>query len=144
MKYTEDTGTVISAGDGQSTIRLDHKSSADCGSCCACSAFSGGPPVIQVKQDEFEEGERVTVRIPRPNPFLSIIFVFLLPPALLVAGVLTGQAFQGDERLGAAAAAGGIIGLAVALILAWTANRWFTTDEGPRAYSSGSRYPEGS
>jgi len=129
MKYVKDTGTVRATANGRATVRLDHKSTEECGSCCACSAFGGDRPEIEVPQGGLKEGDKVRVTIPRPNPYLSIFFVFFLPLALLMAGIFIGQSYQGDERLGAMAAIGGGAGLGVALILAWLANRWLNPDE---------------
>ena len=133
MKYIEDTGTVKSVEEGRATIRLDHKSTEECGSCCACSAFGGGLPEIEVPGDGFAEGQRVRVRIPRSNPYLSILLVFFLPLALLMAGVFAGQRLQNSPRLGAYAAAGGVVGLTIALAVAWVANRLLAVDEEPEA-----------
>ncbi len=133
MNYVEDTGVVKSVGDGGATVRLDHRSTEECGSCCACSAFSGGLPEIRVPQDGLQEGRRVRVRIPRSNPYLSIFFVFVLPLALFMGGVLTGQQLHGGDRLGAAAALGGALGLLLGLATARTANRLLAPDEEPRA-----------
>ncbi len=133
MKYIEETGIVKSVEKGSSTIRLDNESKEECGSCCACSAFSGGLPEIEVAQDNFEVGERVKVTIPRANPYWSIFFVFVFPLVLLMGGIIIGQHLEGDPRLGARAAGGGIIGLVTAMVVAWLANKILSPDDEPKA-----------
>ena len=133
MNYVEDTGMVVSVDGEKATVRLDRKPREECGSCCACSAFStgGGPPAVDVPRDDLEEGERVRVRIPRVNAYLSMALVFGLPLALFMAGIAVGQRLEGGARVGNVSALGGLIGLITAFLVAWLANRLLVRRAGP-------------
>jgi len=133
MEYVEDTGLVVSVDDEKAIVRLDRKPRKECGSCCACSAFStdGGPPAIEVPRADLEEGEHVRVRIPRVNTYVSIALVFGLPLAMFMAGIAIGQSLEGGARVGNVSALGGLIGLITAFLVAWLANRWLTRRAGP-------------
>lgn len=134
MQYHEDTGTVMEVTEEKALVRLDHERSKDCGGCCACSALGGaGLPTIEVERDGLEQGDRVEVRIPRVNAYLSMLLVFGLPVALFMAGISVGQLFEGEERLGGTAALGGIIGIIVAFLIAWLVNRTITGGARPEA-----------
>lgn len=134
MKYAEDTGTVLTVGPQQATVRLDHKRPDECRSCCACAAFGGEAFTVEVERGELQEGDRVRVRIPRVNEYVSMLLVFGLPLVLFMGGVAVGRAFEETERIGTASMVGGIIGLVVAFLLAWAVNRLVIKKAVPEAH----------
>ena len=133
MEYVEDTGLVVSVSEDKATVQLDHKSKEDCGSCCACSAHGGGPPSLDVPRGDLKEGDRVSVRIPRVNTYLSMALVFGLPLVLFLAGMAIGRQLEGDEPVGNMAALGGILGIIVAFLIAWLVNRAIMQRAAPEA-----------
>ena len=48
MDYSEDIGTVASVTERKATIRLDHRRTDACASCCACSLLASGDAVVEV------------------------------------------------------------------------------------------------
>lgn len=133
MRYVEDTGTVLTVGAEKATIRLDHKRK-DCAGCCACSAFGTAAYTIEVARGELQEGERVRVRIPRVNEYVSMLLVFILPLVLFMGGIAAGRLFEPDERIGGASVSGGVVGLVVAFAIAWTVNRLVIRKAVPEAH----------
>lgn len=123
MQYVEDTGTVVAVDADKATVKLDHKRSDDCKSCCTCSAFGSDQFTIQVERGDLQEGQRVRARIPRVNEYLSMLLVFVLPMVLFIAGIFVGRTFESDDQIGSAAVLGGIVGLVVAFTFAWMVNR---------------------
>ena len=138
MNYVHEKGTVQSVEDDTATVRLDHKVDESCGSCCACSAFQAGPTTIEVPRNGLEEDDRVEVDIPRVNPFLSIGLIFGLPLALFMAGIAVGQHLEGGNRVGNLSIIGGVIGLIVAVGIAWIMNHLLTRDASPKAHKMAS------
>ncbi len=134
MKYVEDTGTIVAVGPDRASIKLDHKKPESCGPCCACSAFTGEDRTVQVSRGELREGDRVRVRIPRVNAYLSMLLVFVLPIALFLAGMFIGRALEGTDRIGTASLLGGAVGLAVSFALAWVVNRAVSRHAVPEAH----------
>jgi len=140
MRYLEDTGTVVSVTGEKATVRLDHKRTEACGSCCACSALAGGDRAVTVDRGDLQEGDRVHVRIPQVDAWVSILLVFGLPLALFMAGIWVGQRLEGGRQVGNLSVLGGIVGLLVAFVAAWLANRALIRKAGPpRAERVGGR-----
>ena len=133
MNYVEDTGTVVMTGPQKASVKLDHEQPEKCGSCCACSIFGNGSYTIDVDRGELREGDRVRVRIPRVNEYLSMLLVFGLPLGMFMGGVAVGTAFEADKRVGAASVVGGAVGLVVAFLVAWIVNRLVVKKAAPRA-----------
>jgi len=149
MRYHQDTGTVVSVNGQRATVRLDHRRTEACGSCCACSAFGAGLPTVQVERGELQEGDRVLVRIPQVSSALSILLIFVLPLALFMLGIWLGQRLEGGERVGNLSVLGGVAGLLAgervgnlsvlggvagllaALLTAWLVNRALARKAGP-------------
>jgi positive regulator of sigma E activity len=134
MKYVTEEGTVQAVEEDKATVRLDHKVKESCGSCCACSSFQAGPETIEVPSDGLEEGDRVEVRIPRVNPFLSMLLIFGLPLAFFMSGIAVGQQMQGGARIGTLSVVGGIVGLVLAFLIAWLMNHLLTRDATPEVH----------
>jgi len=126
MDYRDDLGTVVSVTERKATIRLDHRRTDACGSCCACSVLASGDAVVEVDRGDLNPGDRVHVRIPQVNAYLSMLLLFGLPLVLFMAGIWAGQALEGAERIGNLSIVGGVAGLAVALFVAWLVNRALT------------------
>lgn len=133
MKYIEEKGTVTGIEGETATVRLDNKIEEDCGSCCACSAFQSGESTIDLPKGNLQEGDRVQVRVPRVNPFLSMLLIFGLPLALFMGGIAIGQNLQGGERIGSISAMGGIAGLILAFLIAWLMNHMLSRNAVPEA-----------
>jgi positive regulator of sigma E activity len=134
MKYVTEEGTVEAVENQTATVQLDHKVKESCGSCCACSSFQSGPESIKVPADGLQEGDRVEVRIPQVNPFLSMLLIFGLPLAFFMGGIAIGQQMQGGARIGGRSVLGGVIGLVVAFAIAWLMNHLLTRDAEPEAH----------
>lgn len=134
MKYVTEKGTVEAVEKETATVRLDHKVKESCGSCCACSSLQSGPESIKVPADGLEEGDRVEVRIPQVNPFLSMLLIFGLPLAFFMGGIAIGQQMQGGTRIGSYSIVGGVVGLVVAFAIAWVMNRLITRDAAPEVH----------
>ena len=124
MKYHEDTGTVVEVDDGKAHVRLDHEREEDCGSCCACSSFGAGKPEVWIEGEHLETGDRVRVRIPEVNSYLSMFLLFGLPFAFFVGGMALGQHLGTEGEAGNLSAMMGLAGLALAVGIAMLVN-WF-------------------
>ena len=82
-------GTVVGV-EGR-VVRVRMKPSADCGTRCACSALGGGEREIEMESDlPVQVGSRVAVEIPRGNPWLSALLLFVLPLMGLLTVMLVG------------------------------------------------------
>ncbi|HUT33786.1 MAG TPA: SoxR reducing system RseC family protein [Planctomycetota bacterium] len=89
-------GTVVDVEGRLARVRM--KPGAQCGRCCACSALGGGDRELEVETDlPLLPGSRVLVEIPRGNPWLSSLLLFVLPLAGLVAGVIVGAQWGGGD-----------------------------------------------
>ena len=131
MDCLEDTGTVVAVDETRASIQLDHARSASCGIGCGCSSACAGPPVVKVERGDLEQGDRVSVRIPHANAYLAMALIFGLPLALFMVGIAAGQALQGGDEVGAYSVVGGLVGLALAFLIAWLANRAIARKVGP-------------
>lgn len=123
MKYVEETGTVEEVDGETATVRLDNRIEESCGSCCACDAFQSGDNMIDIPARDVAQGDRVEVRIPRVNTFLSILLIFIIPLGLFMTGITVGQQLQGGARIGNISVIGGVIGLVAGMGFAWIMNR---------------------
>ena len=123
MEYREDTGTIVALSGERATVLLDHEpQEAACAGCHACSVLPSGRATIGVERNGLEEGDRVRVRIPRVNAYLSMAVLFGVLILLVGAGLIIGSALQGPDSSGGPALLGGAIGLLVAMAVAWAAN----------------------
>lgn len=85
-------GTIV-AIEGR-TARVRMKPSAECGSCCACSAFGSGRELEIETDHSLHVGARVTVEIAAGNPWLSSFLLFVLPLLGLLVGVIVGAQWR--------------------------------------------------
>lgn len=134
MRYVEETGTVVAVSRQEASVRLDRKRDKSCGACCACSAFTGADQTVRVPRGDFQEGDRVRVRIPQVNAYLSMLLIFAMPIALFAAGLMVGRALEGTDRIGTGALVGGLVGLGVSFALAWVINRALRGKAAPEAH----------
>ena len=88
-----ETGTVVEMAGHVARVQVEQ--GPHCGSCCACSALSGGSAELDVPTDTtLEVGSRVVVEIPEQSSWVSSLLLFGLPLVGLVAGVVVGQEWQ--------------------------------------------------
>ena len=88
-----ETGTVVEMAGHVARVQVEQ--GPHCGSCCACSALSGGSAELDVPTDTtLEVGSRVVVEIPEQSSWVSSLLLFCLPLVGLVAGVVVGQEWQ--------------------------------------------------
>ena len=88
-----ETGTVVEMAGHVARVQVEQ--GPHCGSCCACSALSGGSAELEVPTDTtLEVGSRVVVEIPEQSSWVSSLLLFGLPLVGLVAGVVVGQEWQ--------------------------------------------------
>jgi len=124
MQYREETGTVAELRQGKAIVRLDADAETKCGSCCACSIGASGVRTLVVDKNALSVGDRVRVRIPRLSGYVSMLLLFVLPLALFVAGMSLGMMFEPEGGgHGLSPIVGGLLGLGVALLIAWIAER---------------------
>jgi len=82
-------GTVVGLKGRLARVRM--RPGPECGRCCACSALGGGDRELEIESAlPLEVGSRVLVEIAQGNPWLSVLLLFVLPLAGLVAGVILG------------------------------------------------------
>ena len=89
-------GTVVGIEGRLARVRM--KPGPECGRCCACSALGGGDRELEIETDlPVQPGSRVAIAIPRGNPVLSTLLLFVLPLTGLVVGVIVGSQWgEGD------------------------------------------------
>ena len=131
MDCLEDTGTVVVVTEKHASVQLDHSQSLSCGGGRGCSSACCGPPVVKVERGDLAQGDRVRVQIPRANAYLAMLLIFALPLALFMTGIWIGQTLQGGDSVGTFSVVGGLIGLALAFLVAWFANRAISKKVGP-------------
>ncbi len=103
-------------------------------SCGHCSVFTVQVPRVRVPRDGLDVGDEVRVYPPEGSGYLSMAFLFVLPPVLAVIGFVVGGAVvSGEVGQTVAAVAGGVLGLLVAAVLATLVNRKFEATSGFRA-----------
>ncbi len=90
-------GTVVGVEGRLARVRM--KPGPECGKCCACSALGGGDRELEIESDlPLQVGSRVAVEIPRGNPWLSALLLFVLPLMGLVAAMIaSAQCGLGDS-----------------------------------------------
>ena len=124
MWYREETGTVTELREKKAVIRLDADAGTKCGFCCACSIAASGVRTLAVDRNDLSVGNRVRVHVPRLSGYVSILLLFVLPLALFVAGMSLGMMFEPEGAgHGLSPIVGGLLGLGVALLIAWIAER---------------------
>jgi len=86
-------GTVMGVEGRRVRVRM--KPGPECGSCCACSALTGGSHDLELESDRpVAPGDHVVVEIGSTSPVLSTLLVFVLPLVGLVAGVIVGSVWR--------------------------------------------------
>ena len=117
-----ETGTVVAAGDGKARVRLQPTASCDvCGCKGACSGSEGKPFVVDAdNMCDAKPGDEVAVEMAPVPMWLSILFVFVGPLVLMLAGLGVGHWAGGDDSAAALGAAGG---LAMGFVVLAAANK---------------------
>ncbi|MFO7957807.1 MAG: SoxR reducing system RseC family protein [Candidatus Brocadiia bacterium] len=122
-------GTVVDVQGDQAVVELS--AGGACGSeagCEHCSLFSVQAPQVLVPRDGLDKGDRVRVRPPERSGYLSMTFLFVLPPLFAIVGFMVGGSLVNGGAIGTVAAiGGGVLGLAVAAAIATAVNRKFET-----------------
>ena len=94
-------GTVVGIEGRVARVRM--KPGPQCGRCCACSALGGGGLELEIESGlPLKVGSRVAVEIPRGNPWLSALLLFVCPLADMVVAMLISSQL-GLSDIGAAA-----------------------------------------
>ena len=124
MKTLEEKGVVTEVRKGKARVRVKGKPKSECKmGCKCCEALGGGPPVVEVEAEGLETGDEVMLRIERVSTYLSMIMICGLPITLFIVGYLVGQQFGGEAGQDNPGLLGAIIGLIVAVLIAWVVNR---------------------
>ena len=124
MRYREETGTVTELDGDKAAIRLDADAGARCGFCCACSMAASGARTLKVNAKGLAPGDRVMIRIPRYSGYVSMLLLFVLPLGLFVVGMSLGMMLEPEGAgHGFSPIVGALLGLGVALLIAWLAER---------------------
>jgi len=129
MRYREEAGTVTELRNEEALIQLDPGSEQRCRSCCAgCSTAASGARILKVQRGDLREHDRVRVEIPAHSMYLSILLVFVTPMVLFVGGIALGIKLEsGGGGHGMLPIIGGVLGLALAFVIAWLAERKIST-----------------
>ena len=127
-------GTVVAITGGKATVRLAQ--SEDCKACGLCHFHnddsSTGNTSMLLEVDalpELDVGSTVLVSDATPSAWAGSLLLFLLPLLGLLAGVLAGMTWFGDELV---AAGTGLLGLALALSGGFVAERLMFRRPQPR------------
>jgi len=125
MKAREHRGRVIEVENDQAVVRLETDQQCGLHLKCACCGWSAREPrLIRVSRDDLALGDAVRVFIPAYAGYLSILLVFVLPVVLFVAGLIVGgQLEDGSGAHGMPTVVGGVVGFAVAVLVAAFVNR---------------------
>ena len=128
-------GTVVRLSEGRAAVRLARQPGPACQQCRACQ-MSGGELVLWVEARDLVVGDKVTLEVPLPSVWRSIVLVFGLPLAAVVAGLLLGTQWTALQQVahlgpeGAAVAASAVLG-ALAFLAALVAERRFARRHRP-------------
>ena len=128
-------GTVVRLSEGRAAVRLARPPGPACRQCRACQT-TGGELLLWVEARDLAVGDEVTLEVPLPNVWRSIVLVFGLPLAAVVAGLVLGSQWAGLQQVahlspeGTAVAASAVLG-ALAFLAAIVEDRRFARRERP-------------
>lgn len=123
MRKMEHIGEVVDIRDGEAVVRLRGDTSAACGFSCSCASMGPEARTVRVEAEGLEVGDTVQVAIPAYTGYLSGFVVFILPIALVVAGIAVGGMLEPGQANDIGPIVGGVIGFALAIGVAVAVNR---------------------
>lgn len=124
MNYREETGTVTKLKGDKALVQMDVESNSACKACGGgCSRAADGVRVMQVDRDGLQVGDRVRIKVPQRSGYLGMLFIFVLPMAFFVGGMLAGTQLESGRGHGMLPILGGVGGLAAAFAIAWIVER---------------------
>jgi len=115
-----ETGTVVEATERRTKVRLEPTDSCDvCGCKGTCAGSRGKTFVVDADNPcRAETGDTVNVEMTPVPVWVSIIFVFVAPVLLMLAGLGIGRSLGGTDAVAAIAAlAGFALGFALLAIV---------------------------
>lgn len=117
-----ETGTVLEATATTARIRLEPTASCEtCGSKGSCAGSAGKPFVVNAENAcAAQPGDRVQVEMTPAPAWMAIVFVFVVPIVLMLAGFAAGYQATGQDW---GAAVGAAVGLVAGFVSLWAANR---------------------
>lgn len=126
MKTIQRIGLVVDIGRERAEVAVTPRpGEVACRVGCGCCG--AGPGRLYVPRGDLEVGDHVRVTLPACSGWLSMLVVLVLPMALFVAGMVAGSAFEAHRGSpGLPTIAGGVLGFALAVLIAVAVNRRIT------------------
>ena len=124
METVERSGEVVGFDNGLAKIRLERPSGCSgCGSRGTCASGSAAAQIVQMALPERTRlGDRVTVAMPSSSVALAAILGYLFPLIGLLLGAIAADSWYGGNLAAVVgAAAGFVVGLMLARLIAFFA-----------------------
>ncbi len=121
-----ETGTVLEVTTTTAKIRLEPTASCDsCGHKGSCAGSAGKSFVVDAENAcSAQPGDCVQVEMTPAPAWMAIVFVFVVPIVLMLAGFAVGYQLTAQDW---GAAVGAALGLVAGFISMWAANRTLLT-----------------
>ncbi|MCF6155534.1 MAG: hypothetical protein E3K36_09840 [Candidatus Brocadia sp.] len=95
QKQIIEKGIIKYINGNQATVEIIKPNSQECKSCGVCMGIENNPNLLEVNAfPGLGVGQQVTLKITEHSPYKSMILLFILPIANLLAGSLLGQKFS--------------------------------------------------